>query len=128
MLHKTCGSRLKQQYVCPKDGTIVERADIAKGYEFAKGQYVLFIGRRAEGAAGASRRRRSRSREFVPTAKVDPIYFEKSYYLGPDKGGDRAYKLLAKAIAKSGRSALAKLRGARQAVPGAAAAVRGRAW
>jgi len=46
--------------------------------------------------------------EFLPTDKVDPVYFKKTYYLGPDKGGERAYKLLAQALRKSGRSAIAK--------------------
>jgi len=107
MLHRKCGSRLKQQYVCPKDDEIVPRADMAKGYEFAKGQYVMF----SDEELRALQERATHSieiTEFLPTAKVDPIYFEKCYYLGPDKGGDRAYKLLAQALRKSGRSALAK--------------------
>jgi DNA end-binding protein Ku len=107
MLHKACGSRLKQQYICPKDGEVVPRTEMAKGYEFAKGQYVMF----SDEELKALQERATHAieiTEFLPTAKVDPVYFEKSYYLGPDKGGDRAYKLLAQALAKSGRSALAK--------------------
>jgi DNA end-binding protein Ku len=107
MLHRACGSRLKQQYICPKDGEIVPRTEMAKGYEFAKGQYVMF----SDEELKALQERATHAieiTEFLPTAKVDPVYFEKSYYLGPDKGGDRAYKLLAQALAKSGRSALAK--------------------
>jgi len=107
MLHKKCGSRLKQQYICPKDDEIVSRSDISKGYEFAKGQYVMF----SDDELKALQERATHAleiTEFLPTAKVDPIYFEKSYYLGPDKGGDRAYKLLAQALRKSGRSAIAK--------------------
>ncbi len=107
MLHKKCGSRLKQQYVCPKDDEIVPRSDISKGYEFAKGQYVMF----SDDELKALQERATHAveiTEFLPTAKVDPIYFEKSYYLGPDKGGDRAYKLLTQALHKSGRSAIAK--------------------
>ena len=107
MLHKKCGSRLKQQYICPKDDEIVPRSDISKGYEFSKGQYVMF----SDDELKALQERATHAleiTEFLPTAKVDPIYFEKTYYLGPDKGGDRAYKLLAQALRKSGRSAIAK--------------------
>ncbi|MHC4429912.1 MAG: non-homologous end joining protein Ku, partial [Planctomycetota bacterium] len=107
MLHKKCGSRLKQQYVCPKDDEVVPRSETSKGYEFAKGQYVMFT----DDELKALQERATHSieiTEFLPTVKVDPVYFEKSYYLGPDKGGDRAYKLLAQALLKSGRSAVAK--------------------
>lgn len=107
MLHKKCGSRLKQQYVCPQDNEVVPRSETSKGYEFAKGQYVMF----SDEELKALQERATHAieiTEFLPTEKVDPVYFEKSYYLGPDKGGDRAYKLLAQALAKSGRSALAK--------------------
>jgi DNA end-binding protein Ku len=107
MLHKKCGSRLKQKYYCPQDGEEVERADIAKGYEFAKGQYVLFSDEELK-ALQAQATQTIEITEFLPTKKIDPIYFEKAYYLGPDKGGDRAYRLLASALQKSGRSALAK--------------------
>ena len=107
MLHKKCGTRLKQQYVCPADNEIVPRTEVSKGYEFGKGQYVLFTDEELK----ALQERATHAidiTEFLPTAKVDPVYYEKCYYLGPDKGGDRAYKLLSQALAKSGRSAVAK--------------------
>jgi len=105
MLHKACGTRLKQQYTCPKDGVIVEKDDIAKGYEFSKGQYVLFspeelktLEEKATNSIDIA--------EFVPLNEVDRIYLEKVYYLGPDKGGDRAYRLLGEALRETGRAAL----------------------
>jgi len=105
LLHKKCGSRLKQQYICPKDNEIVGRDDMVKGYEYAKDQYVVFtpeelkaLEERATSAIEIS--------EFVPLASVDRGYLEKLYYLGPDKGGDRAYRLLAKALEETGRAAL----------------------
>ncbi|HXV75296.1 MAG TPA: Ku protein [Candidatus Polarisedimenticolaceae bacterium] len=107
MLHKKCGSRLKQQYVCAQDGERVERAEMVRGYEFAKGQYVLFSDEELK-ALQQKADQQIEITEFLPTDKVDPIYFENSYYLGPDKGGDRAYRLLTQALRKSGRSALAK--------------------
>ena len=105
MLHTTCGSRLKQQYVCSKEGSVVEKEEIGKGYEFAKGQYVRFtpeeikaLDEKATNAIDIA--------EFVPLARVDRIYLEKLYYLGPDKGGERAYKLLVAALEATGRAAV----------------------
>jgi DNA end-binding protein Ku len=105
MVHKSCGTRLKQQYMCPKDNVVVEKDDIAKGYEFAKGQYVLFspeelkaLDEKANNAIEIS--------EFVPLEQVDRIYLEKAYFLGPDKGGDRAYRLLARALTETKRAGL----------------------
>jgi len=105
MLHKKCNSRLKQQYTCPKDNEVVTRDETVKGYEFAKDQYVVFtpeelkaIEEKATGMIEIV--------EFVPLAKVDREFLEKVYYLGPDKGGDRAYRLLAKALEETGRAAL----------------------
>src|SRR5437763_4321276 len=105
MLHKKCNSRLKQQYTCPKDNEIVTREDTVKGYEFAKDQYVVFtpeelkaLEEKATGLIEVV--------EFVPLAKVQREYLEKVYYLGPEKGGDRAYRLLCKALEETGRAAL----------------------
>ena len=105
MLHKQCGTRLKQQYICPKDDKVVERDDIAKGYEFAKNQYVTFSPEELK-ALDQKATNSIDINEFVPLSAVDRIYLEKAYYLGPDKGGDRAYRLLAEALKKTGRAAL----------------------
>ncbi len=107
MLHKKCGTRLKQQYICPRDEEVVERSDVVRGYEYSKGQWVLF----SDEELKALQEKPTQSveiTEFLPTEKVDPIFFDKAYYLGPDRGGDRAYKLLAEALVESGRSAVAK--------------------
>ena len=105
MLHKKCGTRLKQQYICPKDEVVVERDDMAKGYEFAKNQYVIFSPEEIK-ALDQKATNTIDINEFVPLAAVDRIYLEKAYYLGPDKGGHRAYRLLAEALQKTGRAAL----------------------
>jgi DNA end-binding protein Ku len=105
MLHKSCGSRLKQQYICPKDGVVVERDDIAKGYEFAKGQYVMFSPEELK-ALDEKATNTIDILEFVPLDLVDRIYVDKTYYLGPDKGGERAYRLLVDALKDTGRAAL----------------------
>lgn len=101
MLHQACGSRLKQQYICTKDGEIVERDATVKGYEFAKGQYVTFTAEELK-ALDAVATNTVALEEFVPAKAVDPLYVEKTYYLGPDKGGERAYKLLAEAMISTG--------------------------
>jgi DNA end-binding protein Ku len=105
MLHKSCGTRLKQQYICPKEGNVVEKDDIAKGYEFAKGQYVTFTPEEIK-ALDEKATNSIDIVEFVPLAAVDRIYLEKVYYLGPDKGGDRAYRLLGEALKDTGRAAV----------------------
>jgi DNA end-binding protein Ku len=107
LLHAKCHSRLKQQYICPKDDEIVPRSDMVKGYEFAKDQYVVFSEEELKAMAEEASRTIEIT-EFVPSAKVDPIYFEGAYFLGPDKGGERAYALLAAAMRETGRTALAK--------------------
>jgi len=106
-LHRECGTRLKYQYHCPKHDALVGRDEMVKGYEFAKGQYVTFtedeldaVLEQATGAIDIV--------EFVPVGEVDPIYYEKAYYLAPDEGAARAYSLLAAALRSTGLCALAK--------------------
>ena len=107
MLHKKCGSRLRQQYICPVDNEVVGREDIVKGYEYSKGQYVLFSEDELK-ALVPEPTNAVEITEFVPLDQVDPIYYEKSYYVGPDKGGEKPYRLLAEAMKKTGRAALAR--------------------
>ena len=105
MLHKKCNTRLKQQYTCPKDNEIVTREETVKGYEFAKDQYVVFSVEELKSLEEKSTSTIDIA-EFVPLAQVDREYLAKVYYLGPDKGGDRAYRLLAEALQQTGRAAL----------------------
>jgi DNA end-binding protein Ku len=93
MLHEKCGNRIKMQYFCPVDEEVVERGDTVKGYEYARGQFVRFKDeelKKLEAERGGS----IEITEFVPLASVDFVQVEKSYYLGPDKGGDKPYRLL----------------------------------
>jgi DNA end-binding protein Ku len=101
MLHDADGSRLKQQYICTKCNQVVDREHTVKGYEHAKGQYVILTAEELK-ALDAVATQTVALEEFVPAAAVDPLYIEKSYYLGPDKGGERAYKLLADAMIETG--------------------------
>jgi DNA end-binding protein Ku len=106
LLHAKCGSRIKQQTFCPVCQTTVERAELVKGYEFTKDQYVRVTDEELKSLEGEASKLIDIA-EFVPLERVDPIYFEKTYYLGPDKGGDKAYRLLAEAMTTSARVALA---------------------
>ena len=107
MLHAKCGNRIRQQRFCPVCNEVVERDGLIKGYEFAKDQYVTVTDEELKALEGEASRAIEIS-EFVPLSKVDPIYFEKSYYLGPDKGGEKAYRLLSDAMTQAGKVALAK--------------------
>ena len=105
MLHAKCGSRLKQQYICAQEGSVVEKDEVTKGYEFAKGQYVRFSAEEIK-ALDEKATNTIDIAEFVPLAAVDRIYQEKVYYLGAGKGGERAYRLLVAALHDTGRAAL----------------------
>jgi DNA end-binding protein Ku len=106
-LHGVCGSRIRQQTFCPKCNKTVERSELVRGYEFAKDQYVQVKDDELKALEGEASKIIDIA-EFVPLSEVDPIYFEKTYYLGPDKGGEKPYRLLADAMEKAGQVALAK--------------------
>lgn len=107
LLHKGCGSRLKQQYLCAKEGIVVPTEDMVKGYEFAKDQYVMFTPEEIKALEEAGSRAVEIT-EFVPIESVDPIFFDKAYYLAPDKGGAKPYALFAQALRDTHRCALGR--------------------
>src|SRR6201997_5617841 len=102
LLHKEDGSRLKQQYICQKDGVVVERDDMVKGYEFAKDQYVRFSPEEIKALEEVGTHAVEIS-EFVPIESIDPVFFDKTYYLAPDKGAAKPYALLTEALRQAGR-------------------------
>jgi DNA end-binding protein Ku len=107
MLHATDKARLKQQYVCTTCSEVVERTNTVKGYEYQRGQYVVVT----DDELAALQRKTDQTieiEEFVPISEVDPIYFERSNLLGPDKGGQKAYQLLHQAMTKTGRVAIGR--------------------
>lgn len=106
-LHSKCGGRLKQRMWCPTDNEYVERADIVRGYEFGKNQYVQFEESELK-SLEAERFQTMDLVEFVPESTVDFIYIEKSYYIGPDKGGNKAFNLLVKAMRRMERIAVGR--------------------
>ena len=107
LLHRKDGSRLKQQYVCLKEDKVVSREEIAKGYEFAKDQYVMFSDEeiRALEEAGTQS---IELEQFVPLVSVDPVYYDRTYYLAPDKGGAKPYGLFASALRETGLCAIGR--------------------
>ena len=107
LLHKACGSRLKQQYLCVKEEVPVTREDMAKGYEFAKDQYVMFTPEELKALEEAGTHTADIV-EFVPIDSIDPVYYDKAYYLAPDKGGAKPYALLARALRDTKRCALGR--------------------
>ena len=117
LLHAKDKSRLKQQYVCATCGEIVERSAMVKGYEYAKDQYAILTDEELR-ALEQKTEQTIEIEEFVPISQVDPIYFDKAYLLGPDKGGHKAYRLLCEAMEKAGKGAVAKFstRGKQQLV------------
>ena len=101
------GSRVKQQYVSEKDQAVVPRSEMVKGYEFEKDRFVLFTPDELKALEEGT----SHSIDivsFIPAEAVDPIFYDKAYFLAPDKRGGKPYALLMEAMRKSGRCALAK--------------------
>ena len=107
LLRQKDGSRVKQQYVAVNDGELVERAEMTKGYEFAKGQYVMFSAEELKALEDTTTHTIDIT-QFVPLESVDPVYFAGTYYLAPDKGGAKPYSLLATALKKAKQCAVGR--------------------
>jgi DNA end-binding protein Ku len=107
LLHAKCGGRMKQQYNCPTCNEIVERKDMLKGFEVSRDTYVKFSEDELK-ALEAERTDALDLIEFVPLDTVDMIQIEKTYFLGPDKGGERAYRLLSESLEHAGLVAVGR--------------------
>jgi DNA end-binding protein Ku len=107
LLRQKDGSRVKQQYIAAADGKPVERSEMVKGYEFAKDQYVMFTPEELKALEDTTSQAIDIG-QFVPLASVDPVYFDGTYYLAPDKGGAKPYTLLATALRKAGQCAVGR--------------------
>jgi len=107
LLRKVDGSRVKQQYVAVNDGQPVERSDMIKGYEFSKNQYVMFSPDELKALEDTTTHAIDIG-QFVPLESVDPVYFDGTYYLTPDKGGDKPYTLLSTALRQAGQCAVGR--------------------
>ena len=107
MLHQKDGSRVRQHLFCEAEDKEISRDDIVKGFEVSKGHYVELTDKELE-ALEAQANRSVEIQEFVNLDDVDPVYFEKTYYLGPDKGGEKPYALLAQALKDRNQAAVAQ--------------------
>jgi DNA end-binding protein Ku len=106
--HRECHTRLRQPLYCPKHHRIVERTEVIKGYEYAKGQYIFVEDQELKKIAPPS----SKTMEiqaFVKGSQIDPIFFESSYLALPEKDNAKPYALLAKALEESDRVGIAKV-------------------
>jgi DNA end-binding protein Ku len=107
LLRQKDGSRVKQQYIAVNDGKLVDRSDMVKGYEFAKDQFVMFSPDELRALEDATTHSIDIG-QFVPLESVDPVYFDGTYYLAPDKGGTKPYSLLATALRKTKQCAVGR--------------------
>ncbi|HEY2686063.1 MAG TPA: Ku protein [Steroidobacteraceae bacterium] len=107
LLRQSDGSRVKQQYIAVNDGKLVERSEMVKGYEFAKDQYVMFSAEELKALEDATTHAIDIG-QFVPLESIDPVYFDGTYYLAPDKGGAKPYNLFASALRKTKQAAVGR--------------------
>lgn len=107
LIHKKTGVRVKQQYIDPTTQEIVPRSEMVKGYEFTRGKYVTFTNEELKSFEEEANKAIA-IESFVPEKEVDPLLYDKAYYLGPDKGGERAYALLRAAMRETRRVAVAR--------------------
>ncbi|HYC88137.1 MAG TPA: Ku protein [Thermoanaerobaculia bacterium] len=107
LLHGSCGSRVNRKWWCPKHEEAIESGEMIRGYEVAKNQYVTFTDDELELLENDGNRALEIT-EFVDLEQVDPVFFEKAYYLGPAPGGGKTYRLLATAMKKQNKVAVAR--------------------
>ena len=117
LLHKKCSSRMKQEYRCPVEDEIVERTEMVKGFEIAKDQYVTFTEEELKKLESAKIDSLEIT-EIVSEASVSFLHVEKNFFIGPDKGSEKAYQLFARTLAKSHKLAVGRYwtRGRQQVV------------
>ena len=107
-IHDKCGSRIKQQTWCPVCERVVERSELKKGFEVAKGRFAIVEDDEIKKIAPQSNESMEIF-EFVKAADIDPIYYDASYFMVPEEAGKKAYELLFQTMQKSGFSAIAKV-------------------
>ncbi|MBE3650554.1 Ku protein [Paenibacillus polymyxa] len=107
-IHKECGSPLSYVRKCPVCDKEVEWEEIGKGYEYEKGKFVMFDKEELEQVSGQADKNIV-ILDFVDLQEIDPIYFQKTYYLSPDQAGSNAYKLLMNAMKDTGKIGIAQI-------------------
>lgn len=107
LLHQSCGTRVNRKWWCPHHEEMIETGDMMRGYPIAKNQYVTFNDEEMDQLESDDNRALEIT-EFVDLDQIDPVFFEKAYYLGPAPGGGKTYRLLAQAMKKQNKVALAR--------------------
>ncbi len=107
-LHTECNSRIKQQLYCPVDDRVVTRDELVRGYEFAKDQHVIVTDEDLEKLPLPSAHTIELS-AFVEGEAIDPVFYERSYYLAPDEVGVKPFALLMRALKEKQLTAIAKV-------------------
>ena len=107
LLHESCGSRVNRKWWCPQHEEIVGSDELIRAYEISKGKYVTFTDEEIDTLESDDNRSLEIS-EFVDLSEIDPVFFEKAYFLGPAAGGGKTYKLLSSAMKKQHKVALAR--------------------
>lgn len=108
-LHKKCHTPIKYEKVCPNCEEEVANEDIVKGYEYTKGKFVIIENEELKSLEKQLDDKAVEIIDFVKINDIDPIYFNKSYYLSPNDGGTKAYSLLRKALEETGKVGIAKI-------------------
>ena len=108
-LHKECNTPVNYQKVCPICDKEVKNEEIVKAYEYTKNKFVVLDPEELEQLKKENADKAVEIIEFVKLEEIDPIYFERSYFMGPDSGGGRAYALLRRALEDSGKIGVAKI-------------------
>jgi DNA end-binding protein Ku len=108
MIHKECGTPISNARTCPHCDKDVGWEEISKGYEYEKGRFVLFEGDELD-AIKPDTSKTIQILDFVDLTDIDPIYYQKAYYLSPDQAGAGAYNLLLEAMRQSGKIGIAKV-------------------
>jgi DNA end-binding protein Ku len=107
LLHESCGTRVQRKWWCPHHEKIIGSDELIRGYALTKNKYVTFTDEEIE-SLETDDNRALEITEFLDLGQIDPVFFEKAYFLGPAPGGGKTYKLLSAAMAKEGKVALAR--------------------
>ena len=108
-LHKECNSPISYQKVCEACKKEVSNEEIVKAFEYAKNKFVILDAEELEKLRKENEEKAVEIIDFVKLEEIDPIYFERSYFMAPDSGGGKAYALLRKALKESGKIGVAKI-------------------
>ena len=108
LLHSTCGTPIKNQRFCPYHETVIEWSDVVRGYEVGKGRFVTVTDEELDGIP-IDTSGNVNIAGFVDLQEIDPVYYERSYYVVPDEGGAKAFVLLQEALSQANRVAIGKV-------------------